>query len=150
MLNSQRFPFVEARDALGYWCSTAVTSDSVLSKFCCRSFRVIRHKLCQCLALQCRFNLEPFGETTSVQLAGNLAPVEARGLAIFCSVSDFAPVRLVLLGAWRTMYLTTSGWISFRIWCVFYRAQRAFDLRPKSWATCLIYWLKFSSECSLK
>ena len=36
--------------------------------------------------------------TTSVQLAGNLAPVEAKGLILTAQIASFAPVRLVF--AW--------------------------------------------------
>jgi hypothetical protein len=35
---------------------------------------------------------------TSVQLAGNVAPVEARGLVLSAQIGTFAPVRLVF--AW--------------------------------------------------
>ncbi|MEG3891181.1 hypothetical protein QT973_12240 [Microcoleus sp. Z1_A1] len=33
-------------------------------------------------------------QTLSIQLAGNLAPVEARGLAVVGQIKDFLPVRL--------------------------------------------------------
>ena len=72
--------------------------------------------------------------TTSVQLAGNLAPVEARGLVISAQVSDFAPVRLVFAWSLKDDVPLLLGRMNFFLEfdVCFYRAQRAFDLRPKS------------------
>jgi hypothetical protein len=48
-------------------------------------------------------------QTTSVLLAGNLAPVEARGLIVSTEIHPFALIRLVLHGVKQMMFLSCWG-----------------------------------------
>ena len=102
MLNSQRFPFVEGRDV---WGSIDVVPQLPLTLY----YRNSAVEVSGLLDTRASVNVLPYSVgiqlgavweelTTSVQLAGNLAPVEARGLVISAQISDFAPVRLVF--AW--------------------------------------------------
>jgi hypothetical protein len=138
MLNSQRFPFVEARDALGsidvvpqlpltlYYQNSAVEVSGLLDTGA--SVNVLPYSV----GIQLGAVWEEL--TTSVQLAGNLAPVEARGLVISAQVSDFAPVRLVFAWSLKDEVPLLLGRMNFFLEfdVCFYRVQRAFDLRPKS------------------
>ena len=138
MLNSQRFPFVEARDALGsidavpqlpltlYYRNSAVEVSGLLDTG--SSVNVLPHSV----GIQLGAVWEEL--TTSVQLAGNLAPVEARGLVIHTQISDFTPVRLVFAWSLKDDVPLILGRMNFFLEfdVCFYRAQRAFELRPKS------------------
>jgi len=138
MLNSQRFPFVEARDALGsidavpqlpltlYYRNSAVEVSGLLDTGA--SVNVLPYSV----GIQLGAVWEEL--TTSVQLAGNLAPVEARGLVMSAQVSDFTPVRLVV--AWSLnndvplLLKRMNFFLEFDL--CFYRPQRAFELCPKA------------------
>ena len=138
MLNSQRFPFVEARDALGsidavpqlpltlYYRNSGVEVSGLLDTGA--SVNVLPYSV----GIQLGAVWEEL--TTSVQLAGNLGPVEARGLVISAQVSDFAPVRLVFAWSLKDDVPLLLGRMNFFLEfdVCFYRAQKAFDLRPKS------------------
>lgn len=138
MLNSQRFPFIEARDALGsidsvpqlpltlYYRNSAVEVSGLLDTGA--SVNVLPYSI----GIQLGAVWEEL--TTSVQLAGNLAPVEARGLVISAQVSDFAPVRLVFAWSLKDDVPLLLGRMNFFLEfdVCFYRAQKAFELRPKS------------------
>ena len=138
MLNYQRFPFVEAREALGsidalpqlpltlYYRNSAVEVSGLLDTG--SSVNVLPYSV----GIQLGAVWEEL--TTSVQLAGNLAPVEARGLVISAQVSDFAPVRLVFAWSLKDDVPLLLGRMNFFLEfdVCFYRAQKAFDLRPKS------------------
>ena len=138
MLNSQRFPFVEARDVLGsidavpqlpqtlYYRNSAVEVSGLLDTD--SSVNVLPYSV----GIQLGAVWEEL--TTSVQLAGNLAPVEARGLVISAQVRDFAPVQLVFAWSLKDDVPLLLGRMNFfREFAVcFYRAQKAFELRPKS------------------
>lgn len=138
MLNSQRFPFVEARDALGsidavpqlpltlYYRNSAVEVLGLLDTG--SSVNVLPYSV----GIQLGAVWEEL--TTSVQLAGNLAPVEARGLVISTQISDFTPVRLVFAWSLKDDVPLLLGRMNFFLEfdVCFYRAQKAFELRPKS------------------
>lgn len=138
MLNSQRFSFVEARDALGsidavphlpltlYYRNSAVEVSGLLDTGA--SVNVLPYSV----GIQLGAVWQEL--TTSVQLAGNLAPVEARGLVISAQVSDFAPVRLVFAWSLKDDVPLLLGRMNFFLEfdVCFYRAQRAFELCPKS------------------
>lgn len=137
MLNSQRFPFVEARDALGsidavpqlpltlYYRNSTVEVSGLLDTGA--SVNVLPYSV----GIQLGVVWEEL--TTSVQLAGNLAPVEARGLVISAQVSDFAPVRLVFAWSLKDDVPLLLGRMNFFIEfdVCFYSSQRTFELRPK-------------------
>lgn len=138
MLNSQRFPFVEGRDALGsidavpqlplmlYYRNSAVEISGLLDTGA--SVNVLPYSV----GIQLGAVWEEL--TTSVQLAGNLAPVEARGLVISAQVGGFAPVRLVFAWSLKDDVPLLLGRMNFFLEfdVCFYRSQMIFELRPKS------------------
>lgn len=68
-----------------------------------------------------------------MQLAGNLAPVEARGLVISAQVGGFTPIRLVFAWSMKDDVPLLLGRMNFflKFDVCFYRSQRTFELRPK-------------------
>lgn len=72
-------------------------------------------------------------QTLSVMLAGNLAPVEARGLAVRGQISDFPPVRLAFAWAKSNDPPIILGQLNFFLEfdVCFYRSQLAFEVCPK-------------------
>ena len=72
-------------------------------------------------------------QTTSVMLAGNLAPVEARGLILSAQISEFSLVRLVF--AWsksNEVPLLLGRMNFFREFNVcFYTSKKVFELSQK-------------------
>lgn len=71
---------------------------------------------------------------TSVQLAGNLAPVEAKGLVLSAQIGIFPPVRLVFAWSLTDNVPLLLGRMNFFLEfdVCFYRSQMAFELRSKS------------------
>jgi hypothetical protein len=138
MLESRRFPFVEARDVYG-------DLDVVPRLPLTLSYGGKHLEVFGLLDTGASINVLPYSvgrdlgaiwenQTLSVQLAGNLAPVEARGLALSSQIGDFAPVRLVF--AWSQtddMPILLGRMNFFREFDVcFYRSQMFFEVRPKS------------------
>ncbi|WP_333319282.1 hypothetical protein [Microcoleus sp. B4-C1] len=72
-------------------------------------------------------------QTLSIPLAGNLAPVEARGLAVVGQISDFPPVRLAFAWAKSNEPPIILGQLNFfmEFDVCFYRSQLAFEVCPK-------------------
>ena len=72
-------------------------------------------------------------QTLSIPLAGNLAPVEARGLAVVGQISDFPPVRLAFAWAKSNDPPIILGQLNFfmEFDVCFYRSQLAFEVCPK-------------------
>ncbi len=138
MLDSQRFSFVEGRDAfgdidfvpqltltLGYQNSTVEVSALLDTG---ASVSVLPYSV----GIQLGAVWEEL--TTSVQLAGNLAPVEAKGLVLLARVGTFAPVRLVFAWSRTDNVPLLLGRMNFFLEfdVCFYRSQMVFELRPKS------------------
>jgi hypothetical protein len=73
-------------------------------------------------------------QRTSVILAGNLAPVEARGLLVSARIGDFDPVRLVFAWSLSDDVPLLLGRMNFFLEfdVCFYRSQLVFEVRPKS------------------
>lgn len=69
----------------------------------------------------------------SIPLAGNLAPVEARGLVVVGQISDFPPVRLAFAWAKSNAPPIILGQLNFFLEfdVCFYRSQLAFEVCPK-------------------
>ncbi|NEN90684.1 MAG: hypothetical protein F6K48_17910 [Okeania sp. SIO3H1] len=69
----------------------------------------------------------------SISLAGNLAPVEARGLVVLGKISDFPPVRLAFAWAKSNDPPIILGQLNFfmEFDVCFYRSQLAFEVCPK-------------------
>ena len=73
-------------------------------------------------------------QTTSVTLAGNLAPVEAKGLLVSGQISNFSPVQLVFAWSLSDDAPLLLGRMNFFLEfdVCFYRSQLAFEVRPKA------------------
>lgn len=73
-------------------------------------------------------------QKTALNLTGNLANYEARGVFLTDVVGDFAPVRLAF--AWTNAEAVplllgqANFFMEFEV--CFYRAQKAFEVRPKN------------------
>lgn len=72
-------------------------------------------------------------QTLSISLAGNLAPVEARGLVVVGQIGDLPPVRLAFAWAKSNEPPIILGQLNFfmEFDVCFYRSQLAFEVRPK-------------------
>lgn len=138
MVNAQRFPFIEARDAFG-------DIDAVPQLPLTLAYRNSIVEVTALLDTGASINVLPYSLgiqlgaiweelNTSVQLAGNLAPVEARGLILSAQIGSFAPVRLVFAWSLTDNVPLLLGRMNFFLEfdVCFYRSQMAFELRPKS------------------
>ena len=137
MLDAQRFPFTESFDEFG-------TTDAVPSLPLILSYRGNSIEVSGLLDTGASVNVLPYDvgvrlgavweeQTTSVLLAGNLAPVEARGLVISAEIRPFAPCRLVFAWSQTNDVPLLLGRMNFFLEfdVCFYRSQLAFDIRPK-------------------
>ena len=72
-------------------------------------------------------------QTTSVILAGNLAPVEAKGLLVSAQIRSFEPVRLVFAWCLSDDVPLLLGRMNFFLEfdVCFYRADLAFELHSR-------------------
>jgi len=72
-------------------------------------------------------------QTTSVILAGNLAPVEARGLLVSAQIGSFEPVRLVFAWCLSNDVPLLLGRMNFFLEfdVCFYRADLAFEVHSR-------------------
>lgn len=138
MRNPQRFPFVEAQDAFG-------DIDAVPRLPLMLMYQGSAVEVTGLLDTGASVNVLPYSVgvqlgavwqelTTSVQLAGNLAPVEARGLVLSAQIASFAPVRLVFAWCATDEVPVLLGRINFFLEfdVCFYRSQMMFELCPKS------------------
>jgi hypothetical protein len=73
-------------------------------------------------------------QTISVMLAGNLAPIEARGLLVSAQIASFEPVRLVFAWSLSDDIPLLLGRMNFFLEfdVCFYRSQLVFDVCPHS------------------
>ncbi|MUG96388.1 retroviral-like aspartic protease [Scytonema sp. UIC 10036] len=137
MLNSQRFPFIEGRDVFG-------DIDFVPQLPLILGYRNSTMEVSALLDTGASVNVLPYNVgiqlgvvweelTTTVQLAGNLAPVEAKGLLLLARVGTFAPVRLVFAWSLTDDVPLLLGCMNFFLEfdVCFYRSQMTFELRPK-------------------
>ena len=102
MRNAKHFPFIERRNQTGetnvFPCVPITLNyrDCVSEVFGLldtgASLNVLPYHVGLALGAVCE------EQTLSIALAGNLAPVEARGLAVVGQISNFPPVRLAF--AW--------------------------------------------------
>jgi hypothetical protein len=138
MLNAQRFPFIEGRDAFG-------DIDAVPRLPLTLTYQNSIVEVAGLLDTGASINVLPYSVgiqlgavweelNTSVQLAGNVAPVEARGLVLSAQIGTFAPVRLVFAWSLTDNVPLLLGRMNFFLEfdVCFYRSQMAFELRPKS------------------
>jgi hypothetical protein len=72
-------------------------------------------------------------QTIPIQLSGNLARLEARGLVLSATVGDFAPVLLAFAWTKSTEAPLILGHMNFfaEFDVCFYRADLAFEVRPR-------------------
>ncbi|MCT7968050.1 hypothetical protein NG799_17195 [Laspinema sp. D1] len=137
MRNSQRFPFIERRNKAGeanvFPCVPITFSyrDRVLEVFGLLDTGASLNVLPYHVGVALGADWEE--QTLSIPLAGNLAPVEARGLAVMGQISDFPPVRLAFAWAKSDVPPIILGQLNFfmEFDVCFYRSQLAFDLSPK-------------------
>ncbi len=138
MLDGQRFPFTESFDEFG-------TADAVPSLPLILSYRGNSIEVSGMLDTGASVNVLPHDvgvrlgavweeQTTTVLLAGNLAPVEARGLVVSAEIRPFAPCRLVFAWSQTNDVPLLLGRMNFFLEfdVCFYRSQLAFEIRPKS------------------
>ncbi|MBD2202564.1 retroviral-like aspartic protease [Calothrix sp. FACHB-1219] len=138
MVKAQRFPFIEARDAFG-------DIDAVPQLPLTLAYRNSILEVSGLLDTGASINVLPYSLgiqlgavweelNTSVQLAGNLAPVEAKGLVLSAQIGNFSPVRLVFAWSLTDNVPLLLGRMNFFLEfdVCFYRSQMAFELRPKS------------------
>lgn len=136
MLESQQFPFVEARDVYG-------DLDAVPSLPLTLSYGDKHIEVSGLLDTGASINVLPYSvgrdlgaiwdrQTLSVQLAGNLAPVEARGLALSARIGNFEPVQLVFAWSQTDDVPILLGRMNFflEFHVCFYRSQMLFEVRP--------------------
>ena len=73
-------------------------------------------------------------QTTTVQLTGNLASVEARVVLLSATVAAFPPVRLAFAWAKQDSMPVILGQVNFFLEfdVCFFRSRALFDVRPKS------------------
>lgn len=138
MLDAQRFPFTESLDEFG-------SADAVPSLPLILSYRDKSIEVSGMLDTGASVNVLPYDvgvrlgavweeQTTTVLLAGNLAPVEARGLVVSAEICPFAPCRLVFAWSQTNDVPLLLGRMNFFLEfdVCFYRSQLAFEIRPKS------------------
>jgi hypothetical protein len=73
-------------------------------------------------------------QTTSVQLSGNLASVEARVVIVAATAAQFPPVRLAFAWAKQDAIPVILGQVNFfmEFDVCFFRARSFFEVRPRS------------------
>jgi hypothetical protein len=137
MSNPQRFPFIERRNQQGEANVFPCVPISL-------SYRNLTSEVFGLLDTGSSLNVLPYNiglelgavwedQNLSIPLSGNLAPVEARGLAILGQIGNFSPIQLVFAWANSNAPPLILGQLNFFLEfdVCFYRSQLAFDLSPK-------------------
>jgi len=138
MIESQRFPFLEVRDVYGdvdvvprlpltlSYGEKSIAVSGLLDTGA--SINVLPY------SVGCELGAIWEDQRFSVQLAGNLAPVEAKGLAVTAQIGDFAPVTMVFAWSQTDDVPVLLGRMNFFLEfdVCFYRSQLSFEVRPKS------------------
>ena len=138
MIESQSFPFLEAKDIYG-------DVDVVPSLPLTLTYGQSLIALTGLLDTGASVNVLPYSvgrdlgaiweeQNFSVQLAGNLATVEAKGLVVSAQIGDFQPVTLVFAWSQTDDVPILLGRMNFFLEfdVCFYRSRSLFELRPKS------------------
>jgi hypothetical protein len=137
MLNPRKFPFVERRNQAGevnvFPCVPISLryKDRTLEAFGLLDTGSSLNVLPYNLGLELGAVWEE--QHLSIPLSGNLAPVEARGLAIMGEISGFPPIPLVFAWAKSNNPPLILGQLNFFLEfnVCFYRSQLSFDICPK-------------------
>jgi hypothetical protein len=137
MLNPKRFPFIERRNPIGEVNVFPCVPISL-------SYRDRTSEVFGLLDTGSSLNVLPYNvglelgavweeQNLSIPLSGNLAPVEARGLAVVGQISDFPAIPLVFAWAKSNDPPLILGQLNFFLEfdVCFYRWQLAFDICPK-------------------
>lgn len=137
MLNAQRFPFIEKFDEFG-------VPNSVPYLPLTLTYQGSSLDLLGLLDTGASVNVLPYEigrelgivweqQTLSIPLAGNLAPVEARGVLVLGKVGQFAPVNLVFAWAESNDVPLILGRVNFfsEFDVCFYGSQLAFEVCPR-------------------
>ena len=138
MIESQSFPFLEAKDIYG-------DVDVVPSLPLTLTYGQSLIAVSGLLDTGASVNVLPYSvgrelgaiweeQNFSVQLAGNLATVEAKGLVVSAQIGDFQPVTLVFAWSQTDDVPILLGRMNFFLEfdVCFYRSRSLFDLRLKS------------------
>ena len=138
MIESQTFPFLEAKDNYG-------DVDLVPSLPLTLTYGQSSIAVSGLLDTGASVNVLPYSvgrdlgaiweeQKFSVQLAGNLATVEAKGLVVSAQIGDFQPVTLVFAWSQTDDVPILLGRMNFFLEfdVCFYRSRSLFDLRLKS------------------
>ncbi|HLO87646.1 MAG TPA: retroviral-like aspartic protease [Nostocaceae cyanobacterium] len=137
MVNPQRFSFTEGYDTFG-------VADVLPKLPLTLAYRNSTVEVSGLLDTGASVNVLPYSigvqlgavweqQTTSVLLAGNLAPVEARGLVVSAQIGTFEPVRLVFAWSLSNDVPLLLGRMNFFLEfdVCFYRSQLLFDVYRK-------------------
>ena len=138
MIESQSFPFLEAKDNYG-------DVDVVPSLPLTLTYGQNSIAVSGLLDTGASVNVLPYSvgrelgavweeQSFSVQLAGNLATGEAKGLVVSAQIGDFQPVTLVFAWSQTDDVPILLGRMNFFLEfdVCFYRSRSLFDLRLKS------------------
>ncbi|MEH2368369.1 retroviral-like aspartic protease [Nostoc sp.] len=138
MVNPQRFSFTEGYDTFG-------VPDALPKLPLILTYRNSSVDVSGLLDTGASVNVLPYSigvqlgaiweeQTISVMLAGNLAPVEARGLLVSAQIGSFEPVRLVFAWSLSNDVPLLLGRMNFFLEfdVCFYRSQLVFDVCPQS------------------
>jgi hypothetical protein len=134
MLDGKRFPFIERSNALGvsstmpYLPLTLIYKNQSIEVMGLLDTGASVNVLPYEIGLQLGAVWEE--QTVPIQLSGNLARLEARGLVISAKVAEFAPVLLVFAWTKSTESPLILGHMNFftEFDLCFYRADLAFEV----------------------
>ncbi len=143
MLDAQRFPFTEKISNLGlsstlpYLPVVLTYRNQFLETIALLDTGASVNVLPRDMGLQLGAVWEE--QTVPVQLGGNLASLEARGLVVSAIVAGFSPVLLAFAWTASQKAPLILGHMNFfaEFDVCFYRASLAFDIRPKRQQTIL-------------
>lgn len=137
MLEGKRFPFIERINALGV-CSTMPYLPLTLT------YKNQSIKVMGLLDTGASVNVLPYEiglqlgavweeQKVPIQLSGNLARLEARGLVLSATVAEFSPVLLAFAWTKSTEAPLILGHMNFFVEfdVCFYRADLVFEVSPR-------------------
>ncbi len=134
---AQQFPYVPRDPALGNASLAPVLPLTLVGNLSAATFGLVDsgaaiNVLPYSLGLQLGFDWAQ--QTRSVQLSGNLAPVEARIVLLSAMVASFPPVRLAFAWAQTDEVSLILGQVNFfmEFAVCFYRWRGVFEVWPKS------------------
>ena len=138
MLNGQRFPFIERTNSEGLSSSMPYLPIKL-------NYREHSVESMALLDTGASVNVLPYEiglelgavweeQTVPIQLSGNLARMEARGLVLSANIAEFPPVLLAFAWTQSREAPLILGHMNFfaEFDVCFYRADLAFELRPKT------------------